>query len=150
MAYTRWPGSTSRTAAPPSRRRTRGATSRYTSTRGSPTAEPTSSSGSGSEGRMKERILIADADALTRRFLGSFLTNHGYEPHEAEDGEAAILKAGTLRPRLLILDLVLPLKDGFEVLNLFGQQAPAKRPPVLILSVRDREEDVGKALDRGG
>jgi DNA-binding response OmpR family regulator len=95
------------------------------------------------------RILIADGDALVRRFVGSLLVHGGYEVHEAVDGESALDRAASLKPRLLVMDLVLPGKDGFEVINSLKSNPATSRLPILVLSVKDREEDVVKALNLG-
>jgi DNA-binding response OmpR family regulator len=95
------------------------------------------------------RILIVDDDPIIRRFVGSLLVNSGYEVSEAEDGEAALHAVGTVRPRLILLDLVMPYKDGFEVINALKDDPGTRGIPILILSVKDREEDVVKALNLG-
>jgi DNA-binding response OmpR family regulator len=97
----------------------------------------------------RKRILIADGDALIRRFVGALLANNGYEVHVAADGESALQSAATLRPHLLVIDLVLPGMDGFEVLHALKGDPAAARLPVMVLSVKDREEDVVKALGLG-
>jgi DNA-binding response OmpR family regulator len=95
------------------------------------------------------RILLADGDSLTRRFVKSLLQRQGHEVIEAEDGEEALRAAAESAPALLVLELVLPLKDGFEVLETLKADARTRRLPVLILSVRSREEDVVKGLKLG-
>jgi len=97
----------------------------------------------------RERILVADGDPLVRRFVGALLANNGYEVHLAEDGESALRSARSLNPRLVLIDLVLPGKDGFEVLHALKGEPATARVPVMILSVKDREEDVVKALNLG-
>jgi DNA-binding response OmpR family regulator len=97
----------------------------------------------------RERILIADGDPLVRRFVGALLANNGYDVHLAEDGESALRSAVSLKPRLLLIDLVLPGKDGFEVLHALKGEPATARLPVMILSVKDREEDVVRALSLG-
>jgi DNA-binding response OmpR family regulator len=97
----------------------------------------------------RERILIADGDPLVRRFVGALLANNGYDVHLAEDGESALRSAVSLKPRLLLIDLVLPGKDGFEVLHALKGEPATARVPVMILSVKDREDDVVKALSLG-
>ena len=97
----------------------------------------------------RERILIADGDPLARRFVGALLANNGYEVHLAEDGDSVLRSVVSLKPRLLVIDLVLPGKDGFEVLHALKGEPATARLPVLILSVKDREEDVVKALSLG-
>ena len=69
--------------------------------------------------------------------------------YEAEDGESALQKAVSLAPRLLVLDIVLPGKDGFEVINSLKSNPKTAGLPILVLSVKDREEDVVKALNLG-
>ena len=95
------------------------------------------------------RILVVDADPIVRRFLGAWLGHQGFEVHAAEDGETAIRMAATLRPRAVILELVVPFKDGFEVIQALREDAVTGRVPILVVSVKDREEDVVKALDLG-
>jgi two-component system, OmpR family, KDP operon response regulator KdpE len=97
----------------------------------------------------RERILIADGDPLVRRFVGALLANNGYDVHLAEDGESALRSAVSLKPRLLLIDLVLPGRDGFEVLHALRGEPSTASVPVMILSVKDREEDVVKALGLG-
>ena len=94
-------------------------------------------------------ILIADGDPVVRRFLGALLANNGYRVHEAEDGDAALRAVAELRPRLVLLDVVLPGKDGFELINIMKSDPGTRDLPVMVLSVRDREEDVVKALSLG-
>lgn len=94
-------------------------------------------------------ILIADSDTMVRRFVGALLTQNGYVVHEAGDGESALRAAASLRPRLVLLDVVLPGKDGFEVINVMKTDPATRGLPVMVLSVRDREEDVVKALSLG-
>ena len=101
------------------------------------------------EASRRDRILIADGDPLVRRFVGALLVNNGYDVHLAEDGEAVLRSAVAQKPRLLLIDLVLPGKDGFEVLHALKEDPATARLPVLILSVKDREEDVVKALSLG-
>lgn len=94
-------------------------------------------------------ILIADSDTMVRRFVGALLTQNGYVVHEAGDGESALRAAASLRPSLVLLDVVLPGKDGFEVINVMKTDPATRGLPVMVLSVRDREEDVVKALSLG-
>jgi DNA-binding response OmpR family regulator len=95
------------------------------------------------------KILLADADPIARRFLASFLGHHGYEVQPVEDGEQAIRLAGSLRPRAVLLELLLPFKDGFEVIQALKEDPATRAVPILVVSVRDREEDVVKALELG-
>ena len=100
-------------------------------------------------GAGRARILIADGDPAVRRFVAALLMNHGYEVRIAADGESILADAASLKPDLLLMDVVLPGRDGFEVLNALRTAPAGSRPRVMILSVKDREEDVVKALDLG-
>lgn len=95
------------------------------------------------------RILVVDDDALTRRFVGGLLRQQGHEVHEAQDGEEGLRLAGELLPRLVVLDLVMPMKDGYEVLEALKADPKTRRIPVLVLSMRSREEDIVKGLRLG-
>ena len=81
--------------------------------------------------------------------MGALLVNNGYDVHLAEDGEAVLRSAVAQRLRLLLIDLVLPGRDGFEVLHALKEDPATAPVPVMILSVKDREEDVVKALSLG-
>ena len=59
------------------------------------------------------KILIVDDDSTIRRFLATLLSDRGYEVHEAEDGEQGFKLAGSIRPDLMLLDLIMPYRDGF-------------------------------------
>jgi DNA-binding response OmpR family regulator len=95
------------------------------------------------------RILVADADPLALRFVASLLRQQGHEVRETGDGEETLRAVLDQPPRLVILDLVLPGKDGYEVLEALKKDPVTRRLPVLVLSVRSREEDIVKALRMG-
>jgi two-component system response regulator VicR len=95
------------------------------------------------------RILIADDDEITARFLTSLLESEGYEVLVAEDGDQALVLARDGRPDLILCDLVMPYRDGFEVLRDLREAAPLTRVPVIILSMKDREEDIVRGLEEG-
>jgi DNA-binding response OmpR family regulator len=96
-----------------------------------------------------KRILVAEDDPVTRRFVVSLLTERGYEVLVAEDGEHAIATATTARPDLIVSDLVMPYRDGFEVLRAIRTDERLKNIPVLILSMRDHEEDIVRGFEQG-
>ena len=95
------------------------------------------------------RILLVDGDAVARRFVASLLRQHGHEVEEAADGETALRAAREHRPDLIVLEMVLPGRDGAEILESLKAGAETRRVPVLVLSVRSREEDVVHGLEIG-
>ncbi len=95
------------------------------------------------------KILIADDDPTIRRFISTLLTDRGYEIHEAEDGEQAVRLAGTLMPDLMLLDLIMPYRDGFDVLHDLKDREATSRIPIIIMSVKNREDEIVKGLNLG-
>ena len=95
------------------------------------------------------KILIADDDPTIRRFLATLLADRGYEIHEAPDGEQACQLAGTLKPDLMLLDLIMPFRDGFDVLQELKRGEETSRIPIIVMSVKDREEEIVKGFHLG-
>jgi len=96
-----------------------------------------------------QRILVADDDPITARFLASLLESEGYQVLLAEDGDQAVALAREHRPDLILCDLVMPYRDGFEVLRALRSDGAHTRVPVIILSMKDREEDIVRGLEEG-
>lgn len=95
------------------------------------------------------RILVAEDDPVTARFVTSLLSEKGYEVLLAEDGDRASELASNAGPDLILCDLVLPYRDGFDLLREFRADDRLRRVPVILLSMRDREEDVVRAFELG-
>lgn len=91
-------------------------------------------------------ILVIEDEAPIRRFLKLSLTNHGYRFSEAETGKQGLLKVGSERPDLVILDLGLPDMDGLEVTRQLREWTTV---PIIVLSARGQEKDKVEALDAG-
>lgn len=95
------------------------------------------------------RILVAEDDPVTARFVTTLLSEKGYDVLLAEDGERAAELAANASPDLILCDVVLPYRDGFDLVREFRGDARLKRVPVILLSMRDREEDVVRAFELG-
>jgi two-component system, OmpR family, KDP operon response regulator KdpE len=91
-------------------------------------------------------ILIIDDEVQIRRLLEITLGVNGYKVCEAATGKDGIITAATRNPQLILLDLGLPDEDGQSVLKNLREWYTN---PVIILSVRNSEEDIIKALDNG-
>jgi len=92
------------------------------------------------------RILVVDDEPQIRRALKTTLTAHGFEVETAEDGDDALVRIATWTPDAIVLDLVMPGKDGFEVLR---DTRTWSQVPVIVLSARGQESDKVHALDMG-
>ena len=99
--------------------------------------------------RAVKRILVAEDDPVTARFVGSLLTEHGYDVLVAADGDHALELAAEAAPDLIVSDLVMPYRDGFEVLRTLRSDPRFRAIPVVILSMRDREEDIVRGFEQG-
>jgi len=94
-------------------------------------------------------ILIVEDQEGFRRIYEDLLSYEGYEVLTAEDGEKGWKLAHEKRPDLILLDLGLPVKDGFEVLRLLKGEETTKSIPVVIFSVMGEQQDITKALGMG-
>jgi DNA-binding response OmpR family regulator len=99
--------------------------------------------------RAAKRILVAEDDPVTARFVGSLLTEHGYDVLVADDGDHALELAAEAAPDLIVSDLVMPYRDGFEVLRTLRSDPRFRAIPIVILSMRDREEDIVRGFEQG-
>jgi len=97
---------------------------------------------------MKKILFIEDESAL-QKALGDTLKNEGYEIVSATDGELGLNLAKIEKPNLILLDLILPKMDGFEVLEGLTKGEETKDIPVIILTNLERMEDVDKAIELG-
>jgi len=92
------------------------------------------------------RILVVDDEPQIRKFLRLGLEGHGFAVLEAPSAAAALRAAVAEQPELVVLDLGLPDRDGFEVLSALREWSQV---PVLVLSVRNREGEKVRAFDLG-
>ena len=95
----------------------------------------------------KRQILVVEDDAAIRQGVLDALLYHGYGALGAADGESGLARALEAACDLLLLDLVLPGKDGLEILREVRRKRPAL--PVIILTARGEEEDRVKGLHLG-
>ena len=95
---------------------------------------------------MSNRILVVDDEVAVVKFLRSCLKTDGYEVLAAMNGVDALNAVEREAPELLVLDIMMPVMDGFEVLKRIREWSQI---PILILSARHSEEDKVKCLDLG-
>ena len=95
---------------------------------------------------MKYKILIADDEAEIRDLLKLYLENEGYEVLEAEDGGDAILKLDQEKPDLAVLDIMMPVADGYQVISKVREDSNI---PVIVLSAKDVDSEKILGLNLG-
>ena len=98
---------------------------------------------------MPKTILIIEDDKFLRELIARKLIKEGYEISEAVDGEEGMKKVKEEKPDLVLLDLILPGIDGFEVLSRMREESALASIPVIILSNLGQREDVEKGLRMG-
>jgi two-component system KDP operon response regulator KdpE len=94
----------------------------------------------------RAQILVVDDEPQIRKFLRLGLEDSGFAVLEAANAEAALRVAVAAQPELVVLDLGLPDREGFEVLERLREWS---RVPVIVLSVRSRESEKVRAFDLG-
>ncbi|QQG40536.1 MAG: response regulator [Candidatus Levyibacteriota bacterium] len=95
------------------------------------------------------KILIAEDDAFFQKFYSTKLTEKDFEVITASDGEETLAKVLESKPDLILLDLIMPKKDGFEVLTALSKDAISKDIPVIVFSSLGQEQDVKRAKTLG-
>ena len=97
----------------------------------------------------RPKILVVDDDPDLVRALRLRLRANNYEVTTASDGYTAIAQAQKERPALIILDLGLPVGDGFVVLDRLQTSDTLSGVPVIVLSARDPQTNEERALKAG-
>lgn len=98
---------------------------------------------------MTKKILIIEDEKDLRFFLTTAFKTEGFEIIEAIDGETGIEKAKKEKPDLILLDLLLPGIDGFEVLSRLKKDEELEKIPIFVLSNFDQEEKKEKSFKLG-
>lgn len=88
-------------------------------------------------------------DNILREALQEFLTAEGFETMSASDGEAGIKIGKEKKPDLILLDIILPKMNGYEVLKAMKADESTKNIPIIILTNLGSLNDVEKALNLG-
>src|SRR3989344_4007492 len=97
---------------------------------------------------MKKILFIEDEEAL-QKVVKETLEKNGYDVFSALDGKEGIKVAKIERPDLILLDLILPQKDGFEVMKALKESPNTAAIPVIVLTNLEGSADIEKALSLG-
>lgn len=97
----------------------------------------------------KKKILVVDDEEDILHFLELVLREKGYEVATASSGHEALTRAQMDTPDLILLDIMMPQMDGWEVLKLLRVEADTARIPVAMLSARTEAKDRVQGLQEG-
>lgn len=97
---------------------------------------------------MKKILIIEDEKNIVTS-LKMFLEYSGFEVFTSNDGSDGLYQAKHKYPDLILLDLVLPKIDGFNVCNLLNNDEKTKNIPIIVISARTSKEDMDKVISLG-
>jgi len=100
-------------------------------------------------GEPPSRILLAEDDRFLRKAAEAALVRQGFEVVTAADGDEALTKIRLHRPDLILLDLIMPGRHGFEVLDSLRDDPDTARIPVIVLSNLGQDRDIERAMASG-
>src|ERR1700744_1460094 len=99
---------------------------------------------------MPKRIAVVEDEAELAALIDYNLRRHGYEPHVFNGSKGVVKALEQLKPDLVLLDVMLPEVDGFEICRIIRQSSVLGRIPVLFLTARSEEVDRVLGLEIGG
>ncbi len=96
-----------------------------------------------------KKILIIEDEATLRKTMAEYLAAEKFKALEAADGNAGLALAKKEIPDLILLDIILPKKNGYEVLEELKKDEQTKKIPVILLTNLESPEDIEKAFAKG-
>jgi DNA-binding response OmpR family regulator len=98
---------------------------------------------------MKRKILIIEDELALQKTFSDILEKEGYQVISALNGESGLILAKRENPDLILLDLILPQKDGFEVLKELKKDETTKEIPVIVLTNLEDIQSVERTVELG-
>lgn len=99
--------------------------------------------------RRGRRVLVVDDEPFLLELIITRLELAGYETRGARDGAQALDRLNDFRPEAMVLDINMPMLDGFAVLKHMRAQGLSDKVPTMVLTARNAAEDVTKAIQLG-
>ena len=112
--------------------------------------EPVQSAEPGKDAPNGISVLVVDDDEINRHVVSNFLGLEHYRVFEAEDGAQALDLVDRYRPDLVLLDIMMPKLNGFEVCRQIREKATLSDTPIIFLSAKNRTEDLVAGFESGG
>lgn len=98
---------------------------------------------------MDKKILIIEDEATLNKAIAEYLEAENFQVLSALDGEVGAEMAKKEVPDLILLDIILPKKDGYEVLDELKKDEKTKNIPVILLTNLESQEDIVRAFEKG-
>jgi CheY-like chemotaxis protein len=98
---------------------------------------------------MRKKVLVVDDEEVIRQFLRTLLLKWGYEVEEAADGVEALEQLAKDNYDLLICDILMPNKNGWEVLKEMKSNPKTKEIPVIVLTGKKEDSDIFRGYELG-
>ena len=95
------------------------------------------------------KVLVIEDEQLVRQVVNRLLTTEGYEVIEAPHGQAGYQMAVSDKPNIILLDLMMPVMDGFQVLRKLKRNPETRRIPVIILTAKIDAESERRCMRSG-
>lgn len=99
--------------------------------------------------RETARVLVVEDEPDIRELLVDILENAGYEVSQAMDGGSALEKVCDYPPDIILLDVSMPVMDGFQVLERLQDKPATRSIPVIMVTAKGHQQDVAKARAGG-
>lgn len=96
-----------------------------------------------------KKIVILEDDLALAKSLAQILSGNGFQIFSAVDGETGLRLIKEHRPDLIVLDIILPLKSGFEVMEELAADPELARIPVVVLTNLESSNDVNRMIELG-
>ncbi len=97
----------------------------------------------------KKTVLVVDDNLHNLQFLGNILGKNGYEPTMTRNGAQALLFLEKRQPDLILLDIMMPVMDGYEVCKRLKMDVGLKDIPVIFITAKTAPEDIVKGFEAG-
>lgn len=97
----------------------------------------------------RRRVLVVDDEPYLVELIVTRLELAGFETRYARNGSDALNRIGDFRPEAMVLDINMPVLDGFGVLTHMKAQGLSDKVPTMVLTARNSGEDVAKAIQLG-
>lgn len=98
---------------------------------------------------MPDRVLVVDDEPFILRSLSFVLERAGFEVHQARDGEEALEKLRDVRPRVVVLDVMMPKRNGYEVCEIVKGDPELRETYVMLLTAKGQESARARGLRAG-